>query len=57
MQLLEDADIPDPCASKMLLAYSQLVELLWQQVSYTGYLLEQSSLARSLAQVLERSVH
>ena len=57
MQLLEDADIPDPCASKVyILAYSQLAELLWLQVSSTGYLLEHSSLAKSLAEVLERSV-
>ena len=59
MQLLEDADIPDPCASKVyILAYSQLAELLlWLRVSSTGYLLEHSSLAKSLAEVLERSVH
>ena len=51
MQFLEEADIPDPCAGGcgMYFAY-----LFYALSILTGYLIKESSLAGSLALVLQR---
>ena len=54
MHFLEDADIPDPCAGRQVVVYDDLNVSVNVLILLIGYLLDESSLAGSLAQVLQR---